>query len=101
MHDFQGIFPRLLKTKALIFNIANQALLLHYHSDLLAPLLRFLLSERTATPANFTVQRVKSHGTEFLSKSGLFFYMIEILNCVSIVTSSNDLSVTRAIFSSK
>lgn len=35
---------------------------------------------------------VKSCETEFLSKSGLFFYMIEILNCV-IVTSSNDLKL--------
>lgn len=101
MHDFQGIFSLLLKTKALISNTANLALLLHSHSDVLAPLLRFLLTERTATTANFTVQRVKSHGTEFLSKSGLFFHMLEILNCVIIVTSSNDLSVTQAIFRSK
>lgn len=90
----KAFFPLVLKTKALISNLAHLALLLHSHSDLLAPLLRFLLMERTATAANFTVQRLKSHRTEFLSKSELFFYMIEILNCVIIVTSSNDLSVT-------
>lgn len=37
----------------------------------------------------------KSHGTEFLSKSRLFFHMIETLDCIVIVTSSNDPSLTR------
>lgn len=97
----KAFFSLLLKTKALISNLAHLALLFHSHPDLLAPLLRFLLMERTATAANFTVQRLKSYGTELLSKSGLFFYMIEILNCVIIVTNSNGLSVTWAIFSSK
>lgn len=84
MHDFQGIFSQLLlETKALISTVANLALLLHFHFDLLAWLLRFLLTEGTATAASFTVQRVKGLRTEFLSKSGLFCYMVEIVNCHS------------------
>lgn len=59
MHDFHDISPLFfffLKTKALISNMANLALLLHSCFNLLAPLLRFLLAGRMATTANFTFQ---------------------------------------------